>query len=963
MNTTIEVPTKTGSSSASVCAIPVNRGAGGGNGSTATTATPAQFLQGIPGIANFQHLIGSDPRFIGMSAMGVGRSMNGMSMHGALQGFNGASGLGPLGLSSSSEANSSYNNKSNRSFQSVTTVPTKGGGGAAGTPGNPDRNYDSYGGSGGGAGNPSAQRQRQHRRQSSNSSLDVAATIFSSIQSLEANGGSLASLGLLGGDGGGGGGNHFALSGRAPAPSTLNDFRGSNWNNSSSNSSSDFHQFGGTSGNVNLASLAGIGLMGPRGGISGGNSASRLFNSVGGSNYNSGGPNGFAGRFASLSRSNSNNSLRSHFEDIIANGGYGANTLYEGSGIGGAMNSGSGSNPFGNLSYLPTSSRNFLEAQQHAHDALARQRQIDKDLLLSGNSSAGSTFPFGSFIPTTNKSMNTSGNPDNSRNVLENFSQEELLHEVLSRRSSRNLLDEMSRCSSRNDFSEFFGVGIGGGGIQRQTSLGSHHSLTALLASATNTERVTEAAGTVGVALGETVTVPARNFSRGDEEEEEDLHIPRVIVSTKRDDGPSSTSRSCSGTTLSKSKSETTEGTDVNTSTVVTVESGKLPSSTNSNTGTSIKQKRSNSTSSLDALLSVFGDELAELDKERKAKDEDDKSTTSSLGFFSDVMIEAAEAESASARKGENKDVIRDSKKHSLGRIPNQDLDSDDEAAGDTSSKMASLSSDSDEEDRKPSSNKKQRDSGDRRKTTTMRARAKKNFFDTMLGREKTYQNQPVNPVRSNPSTNTTNSATGMPTDIDNSYSIHNKADTMTTLQSSLRHGSLPTRNLQLFQPNYIDGRAIATQSQTNLLATTIATEEVAQQSNPEPGPAPEPRRPPVEEFLEKYGETAERSKEGMLKAISDSEESLAAIHAWDRSQGLRKCHSRTVVKTRRTRAKIKAFLMGIKPPPEPTRNRKRKVKDVVDGTTNEKSSPTPVKKKQKGPTKQLLIRASKVDQ
>mmetsp|Transcript_10453 Transcript_10453/g.20869 ORF Transcript_10453/g.20869 Transcript_10453/m.20869 type:complete len:288 (+) Transcript_10453:2170-3033(+) len=239
----------------------------------------------------------------------------------------------------------------------------------------------------------------------------------------------------------------------------------------------------------------------------------------------------------------------------------------------------------------------------------------------------------------------------------------------------------------------------------------------------------------------------------------------------------------------------------------------------------------------------------------------------------------------------------------------------------------------------------------------------KKTFFDTMLGREKTYQNQPVNPVRSNPSTNTTNSATGMPTDIDNSYSIHNKADTMTTLQSSLRHGSLPTRNLQLFQPNYIDGRAIATQSQTNLLATTIATEEVAQQSNPEPGPAPEPRRPPVEEFLEKYGETAERSKEGMLKAISDSEESLAAIHAWDRSQGLRKCHSRTVVKTRRTRAKIKAFLMGIKPPPEPTRNRKRKVKDVVDGTTNEKSSPTPVKKKQKGPTKQLLIRASKVDQ
>ena len=64
-----------------------------------------------------------------------------------------------------------------------------------------------------------------------------------------------------------------------------------------------------------------------------------------------------------------------------------------------------------------------------------------------------------------------------------------------------------------------------------------------------------------------------------------------------------------------------------------------------------------------------------------------------------------------------------------------------------------------------------------------------------------------------------------------------------------------------------------------------------------------------------------------MLHAISKTEKSLVTIHAWDRSQGLRKCHSRTVVKTRRSRASVKAFLMGIDPPREPNKKRKRKKK------------------------------------
>mmetsp|Transcript_34350 Transcript_34350/g.44275 ORF Transcript_34350/g.44275 Transcript_34350/m.44275 type:complete len:88 (-) Transcript_34350:40-303(-) len=69
------------------------------------------------------------------------------------------------------------------------------------------------------------------------------------------------------------------------------------------------------------------------------------------------------------------------------------------------------------------------------------------------------------------------------------------------------------------------------------------------------------------------------------------------------------------------------------------------------------------------------------------------------------------------------------------------------------------------------------------------------------------------------------------------------------------------------------------------------------------------------------------KSKKKMLDAISKTEESLATIHAWDRSQGLRKCHSRTVVKTRRSRAKLKAFLMGIDPPKEPQKKRKKGAK------------------------------------
>ena len=96
---------------------------------------------------------------------------------------------------------------------------------------------------------------------------------------------------------------------------------------------------------------------------------------------------------------------------------------------------------------------------------------------------------------------------------------------------------------------------------------------------------------------------------------------------------------------------------------------------------------------------------------------------------------------------------------------------------------------------------------------------------------------------------------------------------------------------------------------------------------------------PPAEalkQFLSAFGEEGETLRDSLLKAISDTESSLASIHNWDRSQGLRKCHSRTVVKTRRSRAQIKAFLTGVEPPKEPhlnrkTRSKKKKTKKAMD--------------------------------
>lgn len=91
--------------------------------------------------------------------------------------------------------------------------------------------------------------------------------------------------------------------------------------------------------------------------------------------------------------------------------------------------------------------------------------------------------------------------------------------------------------------------------------------------------------------------------------------------------------------------------------------------------------------------------------------------------------------------------------------------------------------------------------------------------------------------------------------------------------------------------------------------------------------PQPQSIEPPIEEFLRKYGEAGEKSRVTMFDAIEETEKSLNSLQDWDKEQGLRKCHSRTVVRTRRSRAHVKAFLTGVPPPPKPKKRKRGKYK------------------------------------
>jgi hypothetical protein len=125
--------------------------------------------------------------------------------------------------------------------------------------------------------------------------------------------------------------------------------------------------------------------------------------------------------------------------------------------------------------------------------------------------------------------------------------------------------------------------------------------------------------------------------------------------------------------------------------------------------------------------------------------------------------------------------------------------------------------------------------------------------------------------------------------------------------------------------PSHSDNRILDDKKVTSASANPIAA------ALRPPSPEQISPKDALQLFFDTYGEDAKKSCEDMLRAISETEKSLITIHAWDRSQGLRMCHSRTVVKTRRSRARVKAFLMGVEAPEEPHKKRKRKTKEVKE--------------------------------
>jgi hypothetical protein len=118
--------------------------------------------------------------------------------------------------------------------------------------------------------------------------------------------------------------------------------------------------------------------------------------------------------------------------------------------------------------------------------------------------------------------------------------------------------------------------------------------------------------------------------------------------------------------------------------------------------------------------------------------------------------------------------------------------------------------------------------------------------------------------------------------------------------------------------------------SDTSSCAIELAIKRLSSALNKNPYVAETIEEPPddprkdLDQFLEDYGEEGKKARKGMLSAIDESESSLAKIHEWDHSLGLRKCTNRTVVKTRRSRALLKAFLQGVRPPKEPKSRRKK---------------------------------------
>lgn len=907
------------------------------------------------------------------------------------------------------------------------------------------------GGTGGsGGGGPSA----AIRRNSSSSSLDVAATIFSSMQELEASGRNLSSLGSLsafgrGGPGGAGGGIGAATAALERAAGMGGTAAGL----SIQQSIQSMGGLGGAAGAGGNYSLA----MATAGGAASAAAINRDRLNAIASAAASGRGSATRSSFSAHSRNNSNDSLH---------------MLMGGAGAAANGHGGAGSNYTASIQAQAAALRR-IEMEEMM---LQQQQNTNQRAALLGNLKGGYA-PMQSSTRRDSRSMLS----------LDDFTPEELLREVTRRQSQRNsrdllagmelpleqpspagggggggnnnaadrrasagsigMLEALSRNNSRDDLVDLYNQMRYRGSTQssalRANSLDSFSSL-ALMAQ----ERESGAMSNMSAPLREsamegetsTMSVPHSHSETNGTPSKNDLRdkpsrrnsMVESRRGSKRDSGGDVLvmvpTAKPSSKKIGKQASGKSNDSDTSSSTVVTDTQSPRPEKEKKLNG----RKRNNSTASFDALLSVFGDELAKLDREKNgvSTEDDDKSATSanSVGFFNDLVEKTAAAAAVAAKQKvqeettggaatpkespATRDQRRLSSSSSLSDYPRLQGDERDSSSTFAQERHPSASNDrvlshmdAFAQERRPSAN------NDRVLSQ----------MDAMLGRD-LRQTTPSGGESSFVPTFGKNGANG-PAANDYMRKMHSSASMMASLEA-IRKEEFAIRERALLEEamreEVMRGEAFFTAQQQRSRAAAAGLGPLAGgmpqnmmafphgmggdsemgrlaalfggrvplsaaglmgavgpagaggpysmhsdaahamlarlQGIPGPGPLPvhsilhhDPSAAPMnglihpaeeqkpdeihpevalQRFLDKYGDDAKKSCDNMLDAIAETEKSLVSIHAWDRSQGLRKCHSRTVVKTRRSRAKLKAFLMGVDPPKEPQKKRKRAKKN-----------------------------------
>ncbi len=334
--------------------------------------------------------------------------------------------------------------------------------------------------------------------------------------------------------------------------------------------------------------------------------------------------------------------------------------------------------------------------------------------------------------------------------------------------------------------------------------------------------------------------------------------------------------------------------------------------SESSSEGKTKKPKRSTSTSSFDALITAMGDDLAKLEEKKGKKDPTDKMDSKDDDDENNLL--AVVRDGIQARRRSSKDT-----ESVISCISYHELDT--------------FSQIQDE--------------------IVSRSKERRSQLAALLDGKGI--NRPLIPMEPSAAMHHPTSAVN----FDYTSRLQSSNSMMASLQSAMIQNDLFMRELALrdFQAQQEVASRMLLQSngRSQILTEAVYPEPRLQLPQEKCSPSTKNMRvvpisdktvkedtnliPPAEAlkmFLSAYGEEGETLRDSLLKAISDTESSLASIHNWDRSQGLRKCHSRTVVKTRRSRAQIKAFLTGVEPPKEPhlnrkTRSKKKKTKKAMD--------------------------------